>query len=56
MKTCSLCRHNRRVQHGPHAWLHECAQYAPPLPVVGCEKSGMGLVFDPEAWGVGQDG
>lgn len=34
----------------------ECAQYAPPLPVVGYEKSGMGLVFDPEAWGVGQDG
>lgn len=64
MKTCTLCRHNRRVQHGPHAWLHECAlaqrdyphapdcaQYdPPPLPGLIYENSGMGYVLDPEAW------
>ena len=69
MKSCSLCRHNRRVQHGPHAWAHECAlaqidhpdaescacYEPPPLPVVSYEQSGMGYVFDVEAWG-GQDG
>lgn len=65
MKSCSLCRHNRRVQHGPHAWTHDCAMsqtchpdaihcalYEPPsLPVVSYEQSGMGYVFDVEAWG-----
>jgi hypothetical protein len=64
MKSCTLCRHNRRIQNGPNAWLHECAlsqrdypnaldcaQYEPPpLPAVGYEQSGMGYVFDAEVW------
>lgn len=24
-KTCYDCRHTRREQTGPHAWLHDCA-------------------------------
>lgn len=35
-------------------WIAAIPPQPPPLPVVGYEQSGMGRVFDAEAWG-GQD-
>lgn len=58
---CSLCRHFRRAQRGPHLWdvhctlaqlafptAEDCAFYQPPpLPESGRE-TGLGYVWDGE--------
>ena len=62
MNACSLCRHYRRKQTGPHLWdsrcdiqqaafpdAQDCIFYQPPAqPDMGRESSGMGYVWDSE--------
>lgn len=62
MTTCSLCRHYRRAQQGPHLWdvdctlmqtafpiAADCGLYEPPpLPTPSREDSGLGYVWDGE--------
>lgn len=59
-RNCDFCRHSVRIQHGPHAWRHdcrlkqtafpdadECAFYAPPPSAEGREI-GLGYIWDSE--------
>ena len=60
MTDCSLCRHYRRAQLGPHFWSVDCAlsqavfpsswdcafYQPPPLPEV--RREGLGYVWDGE--------
>lgn len=62
MKDCSVCRHSRREQTGPHAWRHDCALGQVDFPrAEWCaayepgadsrylpESSGLGYVWDGE--------